>query len=230
MTVPVCHDLAIGNEIVGMHDSGALWWPDQSALIISDLHMEKGSSFARRGVMLPPYDTGETLERLAALVEVFRPRRIIALGDSFHDADGADRLPRSYRAMLSMIQLGREWVWISGNHDPVIPQSVGGDRCDELTMGTLTFRHEPTEGPITGEVCGHLHPVAKVRRLGRSIRRPCFATNGNRLIMPSFGALTGGLNVMDEAWKPVFEGKRFSVFMLGSGRLFPFTASKLIAD
>lgn len=228
--VPVCHDLAIGDEIIGLHDSGALWWPDQSALIVSDLHMEKGASFARRGVMLPPYDTGETLERLSALIDVFKPRRVIALGDSFHDTKGAQQMPVSYRAMLSTMQLGRDWVWISGNHDPEIPTALGGDRTEKLTLGSLSFQHEPSEGPVPGEVCGHLHPVGKVRQLGRSIRRPCFATNGTRLVMPSFGALTGGLNVLDPAWSQIFDAKRFSVFLLGAGRLFPFTANKLIAD
>nr|WP_155133813.1 ligase-associated DNA damage response endonuclease PdeM [Pseudovibrio flavus] len=230
LPVPVCHDVSIGNETVGLHDGGALWWPEEHTLVVSDLHMEKGASFARRGQMLPPYDTGATLERLSGLITIFQPKRVIALGDSFHDEKGADCLPAAYRAMLKTMQIGREWVWITGNHDKTIPASYCGDVVETLQIRSLTFCHEPSEGVVSGEICGHLHPAAKVRRKGRSIRRPCFATDGRRLVLPAFGALTGGLNVLDAAWQPVFSQSRFSVFMLGTGRLYPFAASKLTPD
>lgn len=228
---PVCHDIQVNGQLVGLHDSGCLWWPDESTLVVADLHLEKGSSYARRGVMLPPYDTAVTLEKLAAVIDAFDPARVICLGDSFHDRDGSDRLPPAYRAMLASLQLGREWLWVTGNHDPVAPVRLCGESIDEASIGTLVFRHEPrSSGNVQGEVCGHLHPAGRVRRFGRSIRRPCFATDGTRIVLPAFGALTGGLNVRHEAFSPLFERKKFSAFLLGDNRLYPFTASRLIGD
>ncbi|WP_328805124.1 ligase-associated DNA damage response endonuclease PdeM [Stappia albiluteola] len=229
--VPVCHDLSIAGTLVGLHDSGAMWLPDEHTLVVADLHLEKASSFARRGVMLPPYDTGATLEKLAEAIDAFEPRRVIALGDSFHDRNGSDRLPAAYRAMLTTLQLGREWIWVTGNHDPIAPVGLCGETVEEVSFAGLAFRHEPralAEG--FAEVAGHLHPAGKVRRYGRSVRRPCFATNGERLVLPAFGVLTGGLNVLDPAWESVFPARRFSAFLLGEGRLYPFTASKLVSD
>ncbi len=231
---PVCHDIRINGQLVGLHDSGVIWWPNTSTLIVADLHLEKGSSFARRGIMLPPYDTGATLEKLAAVMDAFDPARVICLGDSFHDPDGSDRLPAPYRAMLTTLQLGREWIWITGNHDPVAPLRLCGETMDEVRLGPLTFRHEPREtigdDYVGGEVCGHLHPAARVRRFGRTIRRPCFVTDGTRVVLPAFGALTGGLNVSDDAFTPLFRRRKYSVFMLGNERLYPFTASRLVGD
>ncbi len=231
---PVCHDIQINGQLVGLHDSGVLWWPDESMLVVADLHLEKGSSCAQRGTMLPPYDTAATLERLAAVIDAFDPARVICLGDSFHDRGGSDRLPAAYRAMLTTLQLGREWIWVTGNHDPVAPVRLCGETVAEVKIGPLSFRHEPVPGighdKVTGEICGHLHPAARVRRFGRSIRRSCFATDGSRLVLPAFGALTGGLNVADAAFGQIFYKKKFSVFLLGDERLYPFTASRLVGD
>jgi DNA ligase-associated metallophosphoesterase len=227
---PVCHDISIAGEIVGLHDSGAMWWPDENTLVVADLHFEKGSSFARKGLMLPPYDTAATLEKLAEAIDAFQPTRVIALGDSFHDGEGSDRLPASYRAMLTTLQLGREWIWVTGNHDPIAPVGLCGETVDEIALGGLLFRHEPEDGAPPGEIAGHLHPAARIRRYGRSVRRPCFATDGTRLVLPAFGVFTGGLNVLDEAWSPYFPAREFSVFMLGDGRLYPFTATRLVSD
>ncbi|QGZ37521.1 ligase-associated DNA damage response endonuclease PdeM [Stappia indica] len=219
----------MAGEIVGLHDSGAMWWPDENTLVVADLHFEKGSSFARKGLMLPPYDTAATLEKLAEAIDAFQPTRVIALGDSFHDGEGSDRLPASYRAMLTTLQLGREWIWVTGNHDPIAPVGLCGETVDEVALGGLVFRHEPHEGAV-GEIAGHLHPAARIRRYGRSVRRPCFATDGTRLVLPAFGVFTGGLNVLDGAWGPYFPAREFSVFMLGDGRLYPFTATRLVSD
>lgn len=228
---PVCHDIKVNGELVGLHDSGALWWPDQTTLVVADLHLEKGSSYARRGQMLPPYDTVMTLEKLAAVIDAFEPSRVICLGDSFHDPDGSARLPASYRVMLASLQVDREWIWVTGNHDPVAPVRLCGQTVPEIALGKLTFRHEPENGLFAlGEICGHLHPAAQVRRFGRSIRRPCFATDGSRMVLPAFGTLTGGLNVMNNAFQPLFDRKRFSAFLLGENRLYPFTASRLVGD
>ncbi|MTI00227.1 ligase-associated DNA damage response endonuclease PdeM [Roseibium sp. RKSG952] len=231
---PVCHDIQVNGETIGLHDSGVLWWPDEATLVVADLHLEKGSSYARRGVMLPPYDTEATLEKLAGVIEAFDPARVIALGDSFHDPDGSDRLPPAYRALLTTLQLNREWIWVTGNHDPVAPVRLCGETVEEIKIGGLIFRHEPVGNhdrrSCLGEVSGHLHPAARVRRYGRSIRRSCFVTDGIRLVLPAFGALTGGLNVTDDAFRPLFEAKRYSAFLLGNNRLYPFTASRLIGD
>ena len=194
---------------------GALWWPDESTLIVADLHFEKGSSFARRGQMLPPYDTMATLKRLAAVIARMTPARVIALGDSFHDRRGGDRLNEADRASLCAMTASAEWIWIAGNHDPEPPRDLGGRACGELTIGPLTFRHEPRPGENTGEIAGHLHPAARVAGRGRSIRRRCFAADGRRLVLPAFGTLAGGLNVLDDAFRPLFDGRAFHAWVLG---------------
>jgi len=194
---------------------GALWWPEERTLIVADLHLEKGSSFARRGQMLPPYDTMATLQRLAAILARLAPSRVIALGDSFHDRNAGDRLNAADRASLRAMTAAAEWIWIAGNHDPDPPRDLGGWATSELSIGPLTFRHEPRPGAQPGEIAGHLHPSARLVGRGRSIRRRCFAADGRRLVLPAFGALAGGLNVLDAAFRPLFEGRAFHAWMLG---------------
>ncbi|MGB3865910.1 MAG: ligase-associated DNA damage response endonuclease PdeM, partial [Xanthobacteraceae bacterium] len=149
--------------------AGALYWEDERLLIVSDLHLEKGSSFAMRGVLLPPHDTAETLARLDAVIARYRPRRVIALGDSFHDSEAHGRLSVAHRATLSMLQTGRDWIWIAGNHDPDLPRDLGGQVAQEVAIGPITFRHEPTGA--AGEIAGHLHPKARISRRGRAVER-----------------------------------------------------------
>ncbi|MCX5518035.1 ligase-associated DNA damage response endonuclease PdeM [Kaistia defluvii] len=194
---------------------GALWWPEERTLVVADLHLEKGSSFARRGQMLPPYDTMATLQRLATILARLAPSRVIALGDSFHDRNAGDRLNAADRASLRAMTASAEWIWIAGNHDPDPPRDLGGWATSELSIGPLTFRHEPRPGAQTGEIAGHLHPSARLVGRGRSIRRRCFAADGRRLILPAFGALAGGLNVLDAAFRPLFDGRAFHAWMLG---------------
>jgi len=194
---------------------GALWWPEERTLVVADLHLEKGSSFARRGQMLPPYDTMATLQRLGGTLARLSPSRVIALGDSFHDRAGGDRLNEADRASLRAMTAATEWIWIAGNHDPDPPRDLGGRATRELSIGPLTFRHEPQPGSRTGEIAGHLHPSARIVGRGRSIRRRCFAADGQRLILPAFGALAGGLNVLDAAFRPLFDGRAFHAWVLG---------------
>src|ERR1043166_7327760 len=137
---------------------GALYWPEEGALIVADLHLEKGSSFARRGQLLPPYDTTETLAGLARLIAHYAPRTVIALGDNFHDGDGPARLSAADRASLIALQRGRDWIWIAGNHDPDPAEGIGGTFAAAISIGTLTFRHKPSPDAPEGEVAGHLHP------------------------------------------------------------------------
>ncbi len=200
---------------------GALWWADERLLCVADLHLEKGSSFARRGQMLPPYDTGETLARLAALVAHLQPKVVVALGDSFHDDDGAHRLLPQDRASLGRLQVRRDWIWIAGNHDPHLPDGLAGLRLDELSVGPLAFRHEPAEGQVEGEIAGHLHPAARVIGRGKSVRRRCFAGDGYRLILPAFGAYAGGLDVRDPAFAGLFRPDSFRAFVLGDDGVYP---------
>ncbi len=200
--------------------AGGLWWADERLLVVADLHLEKGSSFARRGQMLPPYDTRETLARLTSLVEMLQPRTVVALGDSFHDDDGAARMSPRDRAALAAIQTGRDWVWIAGNHDPDLPAALDGMRADALAIGRITFRHEPGADEAEGEIAGHLHPAARVVGRARSVRRRCFAGDGYRLILPAFGAYAGGLDVLDEAFAGLFRQDSFRAFVLGEDRVY----------
>lgn len=209
--------------------AGALYLPEAGTLIVSDVHFEKGSSFAMRGQMLPPYDTSAALGALEALAETLRPRMIVSLGDSFHDAAGPLRMGEEDRARLARLVGAADWVWIEGNHDPVLPAWLGGRAAATLTIGTLTLRHEPVEGESRGEIAGHLHPCAKITARGRSVRARCFATDGVRLIMPAFGAFTGGLNLRDSAFEPVFP-RGAAALMLGFGKVYPAPAGRLIPD
>jgi DNA ligase-associated metallophosphoesterase len=198
--------------------------------VVADLHLEKASAFARRGMFLPPYDSGATLLSLAALVLRRNPRRIISLGDSFHDSGGHGRLSETDRSRLASLQRGRDWIWISGNHDPDLPKDSGGDIVAELLLDGLTFRHEPVAGKVQGEIAGHLHPAAKVRGKAGSVRRRAFATDGTRMVLPAFGVLAGGLNVLDRAFQPLFAAGMLRAFLIGDGRLFPIAGGALSPD
>ena len=208
--------------------AGALYWPSEGVLAIADLHLEKGSSFAKRGVLLPPYDTAATLARLAVVIMRYAPRCVIALGDSFHDGGGPDRLADADRTQLKALQVGRDWIWITGNHDPEPAQNIGGQFGGALAVGALTFRHIPSGS--AGEVAGHLHPVARVSHRGRAVSRRCFASDALRMVMPAFGAFAGGLNIRDAAFADLFGTLAFTAHMLGDGRLYSFGAKHCMAD
>jgi uncharacterized protein len=204
--------------------SGALFWQDESLLVVSDLHLEKGSSFARRGVLLPPYDSAATLALLALVIARRKPRMVIALGDSFHDGDGHNRLSTADREAIVVMQARRDWIWISGNHDPALPSDLGGVVAEEVAIGPIAFRHEPTGA--SGEIAGHLHPKARVSTRGRSMERRCFACDGERAVMPAFGAYTGGLSIRDAAFAKIFQTLGFMAHVLGDNRLHSIAASR----
>lgn len=206
---------------------GALYFADHRLLVVSDLHLEKGSAYARRGVFLPPYDTAQTLAKLEAVVADFDPRIVVSLGDSFHDRVGSAHLPTIYRDRLESMMRGRDWLWVTGNHDPDAPDNLSGTSVTEVALGALRFRHEPSAGRSEGEVAGHLHPGARIVRQGRSVRRPCFATDGLRMIMPAFGALTGSLNVLDRAYAGLFDWSSFRAHVLGTDRVYALNRSVL---
>ncbi len=207
-------------------------------LVVSDLHFEKASSYAARGQMLPPYDTRATLARVGRLIESLAPRTVISLGDSFHDRRARPRMAADDVASLRRMTGSCDWVWIEGNHDPKPPEDLGGRAAVEVTIGPLTFRHIPSEGAVVGEVAGHLHPCARVvGRSGRSVRKRCFATDGARLVMPAYGALTGGLNVLDAAFWSVFPNNllacvigRDGVYLAGRDNLAPDGVRQAMLD
>jgi uncharacterized protein len=211
-----------GEELL-LEAAGALWWPAEETLVFADLHFEKGSFYARSGQMLPPYDTRATIHRIEIVVKRRAARRIIALGDSFHDPYAAERLDEEERARLAKLREGREWIWIAGNHDPMPPHWLEGRVAEEIAIGGLVFRHEPKEMNARGEVAGHLHPCATVTRRGRSLRRRCFVSDGARLLMPAFGAYAGGLDVRDRAVCGLFAGG-FLAYVLGAARVYAVAA------
>jgi DNA ligase-associated metallophosphoesterase len=204
--------------------SGAFFWEAERLLVVSDLHLEKGSSYAARGVLLPPYDTVATLSRLSAVIARHDPRTVIALGDSFHDRNAHARLSASDRDAIAALQARRDWIWISGNHDPALPSDLGGVVASEVAIGPIAFRHEPSGA--AGEIAGHLHPKARVTTRGRSVERRCFASDGERAVMPAFGAYTGGLNIRDAAFTKIFQTLGFMAHVLGDNRMHAISASR----
>lgn len=214
-------EIALNGARLLADPAGALLWPDGGVLAVADLHLEKGSSFARRGQLLPPYDSRATLARLAALVEHHRPRQVLLVGDSFHDPEGPARLPAAERAALAALAARVELVWIEGNHDPGAWPAGIGRPAEELVTGPLVFRHEARPGPAAGEVSGHFHPRAAVRHAAGRVGGRCFVTDGRRLILPAFGAFTGGLDVRDPAYRPFFPNG-FEVVILGERRAVRF--------
>ncbi len=223
------HARTIINGVAAICDPlGALYLPESGTLVVSDLHLEKGSAFARRGMMLPPYDTFATLRILEAVVARHDPATVISLGDNFHDRRGSAAMPEAFRQMIAAMACGREWTWINGNHDPDGAHGLPGDSMDELRHAGLVFRHEPSIGDGIGEIAGHLHPSATVRRRERSVRRACFATDGKRLVMPAFGVTTGGLDLRHRAMSGLFDRQHLIAHMLGRDRIYSVRFANLL--
>lgn len=217
----------LAGTMVAALPEGALWIERGRALVVADLHFEKSSSFARGGQMLPPYDTRATLARLAALIDEHQPDIVVSLGDAFHDGGGPARMGEDDRDALQALLARADWVWVEGNHEGKSAETLGGVARASLKLGTLDLRHEPTGAP--NEVAGHLHPCARVFGRGRTVRRRCFAYDGERMVMPAFGALTGGLNLRDPAFAPVFPNGAFAL-ALGKNGVLPIAPERLLAD
>ena len=233
----MCDQLAFelaGERFVALL-SGGLYWPRVNALLLADLHLEKGSAFALRGQFLPPYDSLQTLNQLTKDIATFEPEQVMCLGDSFHDRGGPDRLSPDCRDILGGLMQGRRWSWISGNHDPEGPVELGGEAHAMLIVDGIGLTHEPgsllsaTNQQVPGsllsatdadpnaetaettkikaEIAGHLHPVATIanRQRGRALRRRAFVIGKERLILPAYGSYTGGLNIRDEAFAALLE-------------------------
>ena len=208
---------------------GALFHEADGVLLVADLHLEKGSSLARRGMMLPPYDTAATLAKLALAIGRYRPRMVVALGDSFHDPFGASRLQPADRASLDNLQAGRDWIWLAGNHDPTPPDRLGGRTFAEWHLGPLVLRHEPCAAARPGEIAGHLHPVAIVMGDSGAVRRRCFVSDGNRCIMPAFGAYAGGLNFRHRAFAGLLTDGARIAHALGRDRVYAVPEHRCLA-
>ena len=219
----------IGAAQVMLRCSGALWLAAERTLVVADLHLEKGSSYAARGQMLPPYDTRETLRRLAAEVEVLAPTVVVLLGDTFHDRTSEDRLAADDADSLRALARGRSLIWVVGNHDADGPRALPGEVAGELALRGLVLRHEPRAGCQPGEISGHLHPAAKVKATRGSVRRRCFITDAERMILPAFGAYAGGLNVRDAAFAGLFARPPI-VGAVGASRVHAVGWRSLAAD
>ena len=174
--------------------SGALFWPSKRALLVADLHLEKASWFARLGQFLPPYDSQATLAALADEIAATGAERLYCLGDSFHDRFGCDRLPAPARDLLLSLTSRFDWLWVIGNHDPGFADHCGGRLVDEVEAGGMVLRHEAVAGEQRPEISGHFHPKLRLSLKGRNVSRRCFVASASKLILPAYGALTGGLD------------------------------------
>jgi uncharacterized protein len=194
--------------------SGALWWPEQKLLCVSDLHLGKSERIARRaGTTLPPYDSQDTLGRLADDLERSQAETVICLGDSFDDLQAALALPQQERLWIASLQAGRKWIWIEGNHDPG-PVELGGTHLSELQLNRLIFRHIAQQ-TASNEVSGHYHPKAHLKTRGQRLTRPAFLLDQTRLILPAYGRYTGGLSSHTDVLKDLM-GKDAIAILTGA--------------
>lgn len=220
--------IGFAEESILLDPAGVIFIESHKALIVSDLHLEKGSSFARRRQFLPPYDTPATLARLTALVEKYDPSIIISLGDSFHDDDASHRLDDNALETIGLMTKNRTMIWVAGNHDPLAPDHLPGDCATELALGHIMLRHIPLPSEAGCEIAGHFHPCASIQSRGKRVRRACFACDGKRMIMPSFGVFTGGLHLADPAFSGLFDRSKLRAYMQGRDKIFAVAAQDIV--
>ena len=221
--------IALGEVAFVADPSGALYEPDTRTLIVADCHFEKGSALTRRGHVVPPFDTRDTLMRLIALAQKLKPRRIVSLGDGFHDRAARARLADADVALIAELARRAELIWIAGNHDPEPVDDLPGVSVAELALHGVMLRHLPG-GPGDHEIAGHLHPSARIAGRGRAVRRRCFVSDGRRCIMPAFGAYAGGLNILDAAFAPLVRREAWRVHALGRERVYAIAPHLLCGD
>ncbi|MBN8829798.1 MAG: ligase-associated DNA damage response endonuclease PdeM [Sphingomonadales bacterium] len=200
---------------------GALFWRERAALIVADLHFEKASAYAARGQLLPPYDSRATLEALEALVALTAPRELWCLGDSFHDGSAGERMDAATRARLARLTGLCRWTWITGNHDPMPAPGLDGEVVEEARIDGVILRHEARQEEAWPEISGHFHPKWRVSLRGRSVSRRCFVRGSSKLILPAFGALTGGLDAAAPAIRALI-GRGGEALVPVSDRLLRF--------
>ncbi len=208
--------------------SGALFVPEFKALLIADLHLEKASNMARRGVHLPPYDTRASLAQLETVISQSRPAQLIFLGDSFHDDGARERIAEADLLQLRSLSERAATVWITGNHDPHPPADIGGRIAGEVVLGSITLRHEPKPlEPEEFEISGHLHPGSAVSQRGKRLHGKCFIADERRVIMPAFGSFTGSLSISSPPFKGLFASGDFRVWMIGQRAIYRFPARRV---
>lgn len=217
--------LKFGRRALVARASGALWWAEERLLAFADLHLEKGSSYAARGALLPPYDTRDALLRMTAEIDRFDPAAIVCLGDSFHDLGAWARMHREDAALLAALAHRRRWVWIAGNHDAALPPALPGEAADALAVGGLMFRHQAEGAAVEGEISGHFHPKVSVHARGKVVVRRAFLEDGRRLVMPAFGAYAGGLDAGDPALRALFP-RGCLAHVLGRTRVFSLSCGR----
>ena len=231
--------LSFAGEEWLLTEGRALYWPSERALLVADLHLEKGSFFAGHGQMISPYDSRETLERVALAIRETGARRVITLGDNFHDCDGSTRLVPHACGMLEALTKAVDWVWITGNHDPHMDARCGGVLVEELELGGVVLRHRAHKGETRPELSGHYHPRLQLKIRHRNIRRPCAVVSANdgadgkpsgRMILPAFGAYTGGMNAADPAILAALQpAERIDAVVPAKGQLARFNLWKRAA-
>jgi uncharacterized protein len=205
---------------VTLDQSGAAWLSTRSTLIVSDLHLEKGSNAAARGSLIPAFDSHDTLTRLRCVIEAYRPARVVCLGDSFHDTRAGERMAEADRqALTSLCALAEEWIWIGGNHDQEAPEFCGGERRIDLRIDGVTLRHEPNAVREMPEIAGHFHPKASIPAGGHRLPGRCFCVSDDLLIMPAFGAYTGGLRSSAQEL-PSLHRAEPKIFMLHASKIW----------
>lgn len=210
--------MRLGDATLIADPSGVLLWPAQDLLVVADLHLEKGSARARQGALLPPYDSRATLVRLATVLGRWAPRRVISLGDGFHDPDALGRMGAPERALLAALTRRHDWLWLTGNHDPVLPAGLSGASADRLELAGLVFQHAPGMPAAGFEIAGHLHPAVSLATRGRRLLRPCFVADRQRILLPAFGSYTGGLDLRHAAVAGLF-GSGYRAYVLGPRRI-----------
>jgi uncharacterized protein len=193
------HDLIFGDSLFQVSGDAALFWPKYRALLVADLHLEKASSYAMTGQMLPPYDSHATLSAIASLASSCDAKKVICLGDNFHDDGGEARLFGEAAALLSNLTAQYRWTWITGNHDPNVRAVWGGEVLTEIELNGIMLRHEAIPHWPGLEISGHFHPKLRVNIRRRNVARRCFTISQRKIIMPAFGALTGGMDAAEAA-------------------------------
>jgi uncharacterized protein len=212
--------LGFSGLTVILDGGGAAYLPEHGALIVSDLHLEKGSNGASRGRLLPALDSHDTLLRLRTVVEAYRPQRVICLGDSFHDGAAAERMAGADRAALkTLCALAEEWIWIAGNHDPHPPEFCEGERRGQIEIAGVVLRHQPDAACGAPQIVGHFHPKASVGLGGACVSGRCFCVSHDLLMMPAFGAYTGGMARQSPALRSLHRAEP-KIFMLHASKVW----------
>jgi uncharacterized protein len=219
-------EISLGRQRLAVRASGALWWASERLLAFADLHLEKGTSYAKHGKLLPPYDTRDTLLRMTAEIDQLDPETVVCLGDSFHDLGAWARMQADDATLLAALAHRRRWIWIAGNHDAELPRELPGVVEQEIERRGIVLRHRADGGAPGGEVSGHFHPKVSVYASGKVVVRRAFIEDGRRLVMPAFGAYTGGLDAGDAALRALFP-RGYLAHVLGRTGVYSLRANVL---